>query len=58
MPSKPQISIENRANLMLLSKSGHSQREVATMVGCSQKSVAEILRKQTDWLGKRHDYSG
>ena len=45
MPPKPRISIENRANLILLLKSGHTQREVATMIGCSQKSVAEILKK-------------
>ncbi|KAI6652420.1 hypothetical protein LOD99_7434 [Oopsacas minuta] len=45
MPSKPRITIENRANLILLSESGHTQREVAKMVGCSQKSVAEILKK-------------
>ncbi|KAI6648383.1 hypothetical protein LOD99_8173 [Oopsacas minuta] len=45
MPSKSRISIENRANLILLSESGHTQREEAKMVGCSQKSVAEILKK-------------
>ena len=42
MPSKPRISIEN---LILLSEKSHTQTEVAKMVGCSQKSVGEILRK-------------
>ena len=45
MPSNPRISIGNRASLILLSESGYTQREVAKMVRCSQKSVAEVLRK-------------
>ena len=38
MPSKPRISIENLTNLILLSENGHTQTEVAKMVGCSQKA--------------------
>ena len=45
MPSKPRISFENLANLILLSVNDHNQREVAKMVRYSQKSVGEILRR-------------
>ena len=46
MGRKPRISLENRGKVLALSEEGYSQRAVARRVGCSQRSVSDILRKQ------------
>ena len=46
MGPKPRINLEDRGKVVVLSEEGYSQREIAARVGCSQKSVTEILRKQ------------
>ena len=46
MGRKPRISLESRGKVLALSEEGYSQREVAHRVGCSQRSVSDILKKQ------------
>ena len=46
MGRKPTISLENRGKVLALSEEGYSQRAVARRVGCSQRSVSDILKKQ------------
>ena len=46
MGQKPRISLESRGKVLALSEEGYSQREVAHRVGCSQRSVSDILKKQ------------
>ena len=48
MAPKPRISLENCAKALALSEEGYTQREIAIRVGCSQKSVSDILKKQQD----------
>ena len=46
MGPKPRISLENRGKVLALSEEGYSQREIARRVGCCQRSVSDILKKQ------------
>ena len=46
MGRKPRISLENRGKVLALSEEGYSQREVARRVGCCQRSVSDILKKE------------
>ena len=46
MGRKPRISLESRGKVLALSEEGYSQREIAHLVGCSQRSVSDILKKQ------------
>ena len=46
MGRKPRISLENRGKVLALSEKGYSQREVARRVGCCQRSVSDILKKE------------
>ena len=47
MGPKPGISLENCGKMLALSEEGDSQREIAVRaVGCSQRSVSDILKKQ------------
>ena len=46
MGRKPRISLENRGKELALSEDGYSQGEVAHRVGCSQRSVRNIFKKQ------------
>ena len=51
MGRKPRICLENNGKVLALSEEGYLQREVARRVGCSQKSVSDILKKTvTYWL--------
>ena len=45
MRPKPRISLENRGQMLALSEEDYTQRQIAASVGCSQKSVSEILKK-------------
>ena len=47
MGPKPKMSLENRRKVLALSEESYSQREIAVRaVGCSQRSVSDILKKQ------------
>ena len=46
MGRKLRISLENRGKVLALSEEGYSQREVARRVGCCQRSVSDILKKE------------
>ena len=47
MGPKPRISLENRGKVLALLEESYSQREIAVRaVGCSQRSVSDILKKE------------
>ena len=48
MGPKPRISLENRANAVILAEEGYSQRAIASRFGCSQRSICEILKKHKE----------
>ena len=48
MRPRPRISVENRAKIVILAEEGYSQRAIASRVGCSQRSVCEIIKKHTE----------
>ena len=46
MGRKPRISPENRGKVLALTNEKYSKREVAHQVGCSPRSVSDILKKK------------
>ena len=48
MGPKPRISLEDNGKVLALSKEGYSHLLIAVHVGCSQRSVCDILKKKTD----------
>ena len=44
MGPKPRINLENRGKVLALSEEGYSQRRIAARIGCSRKSISEILK--------------
>ena len=46
MGPKPRINLENRGRVFALSQEGNAQREIAVRMGCSQRIVSDILKKQ------------
>ncbi|CAB4036684.1 Transposable element Tc1 transposase, partial [Paramuricea clavata] len=40
------ISLERRGTVLVLSREGYTQRQIAGKVGCSQRSVSDILKKK------------
>lgn len=48
MALKPRITLEKRGKIVVLAEEGYSQRQIATRIGCSQRSVSGILKKHKD----------
>ena len=48
MGPKPRINLETRGKVVVLSEEGYSQRQIATRLSCSQKTVSLILKKQRE----------
>lgn len=48
MAKKKEISIEKRAQVIILKKAGKTQREIAALVGISQKGVFSTLKRYTE----------
>lgn len=44
----PKLSIEERANVVVLADQGHKIRDIAIRVGCSHTAVIKILRKKAE----------
>ena len=53
MGPKPRINLEDNGKVQALSEEGYSQRVIAVCVGCSQRSVYDILKKKTKKLTGR-----
>ena len=55
MEPKPRISLEDMGKVLALSEEGYSQRVIAVCVGCSQRSVCDILEKKKKLTGSVKD---
>ena len=55
MGPKPRISLEDKGKVQALSEEGYSQRVIAVRIGCSQRSVCDILIKTKKLTGSVKD---